>query len=227
MEDLMFPNVGTLRSGLDVDHGEEDSFIESQEVEDRLILAAREGDLSAFNRLVLAYQGRLYWWVYSLVRDEDLADDVTQATFIAAYQKLDTFRGGSFRGWLYKIARNRGLDEIRRKKRHPLISLDAPPEKEEQSDGDSYEMLSRIPNDAPHPEDAAIQSEQAQQIRRVLETLPEPFREVLVLVDLNGLDYLEVAALLNLPLGTVKSRLTRARLKFRELFIQNGAPEIP
>jgi len=219
----MFPNAGTLRSGQDFDRsGGGDPDIDRQEVENNWILAAKEGDLSAFNRLVITYQDCLYWWVFSFVKDEDLADDVTQSTFIAAYENLHTFRGGSFRGWLYKIARNRSLDEFRHKKRHPIISLDAPSENEGQGDGDSYETLSMLPNDAPRPEDAVIHSEQAQLIYRLLDTMPEPYREVLQLIDVNEMDYMEAADFLNLPLGTVKSRLTRARLRLRGLFLQNG-----
>ena len=180
--------------------------------EARLVQAALDGDLSAFNCLVTAHQDPLYGWIYAMVKDDALADDLTQAALITAYEKLHTFRGGSFRAWLFTIARNRTIDEMRRKKRFPAFSLDAPFEEE-----DPRSLLSFLADDHLQPEAALEQAEQAELIDDLLEALPEPARQVLRLVDMDGMDYQEAAEVLRLPIGTVKSRLTRARLKLREI----------
>jgi len=193
-------------------------FVEAQTPEGVLILAAKGGDLSAFNRLVLANQDRLYWWIVSMVKDETLAEDLTQLVFIAAFRKFDTFHGGSFSAWLFAIARNRCLDELRRRRRHPLLRLDEELENGEVESGDEFDLLSLIPGNDPLPEEAIIRREQAENLSRLLGMLPEPFRLAIELVDLHDMDYSEAAEVLHVPLGTVKSRVTRARLKLRELF---------
>jgi len=185
--------------------------------EEILIAWAKAGNLDAFNDLVLQYQDSLYWWVFSLVGDESLAADLTQSAFIAAFQKLTIFNGGSFRAWLFRIARNRSYDELRRLKRHPLLSLEAPA-----SDEDDCDLFSLVSADIPAPEELVIKAEQAEAIRHLLDRLPQAFRQVLQLVDMDGLDYREAAELLNLPLGTFKSRVSRARLKLRDLVLQSG-----
>jgi RNA polymerase sigma-70 factor (ECF subfamily) len=198
--------------------GRTDRLGDGQVDENDLIRSARAGDLAAFNRLVIAHQDRLYWWIFSMVKDEDLADDLAQSTFITAYEKLHTFRSGSFRSWLFSIARNRSIDEFRRKKRHPSISLDAFQEEEK-----DFDLLSVIPDETQTPEEIAVQSEQAELVNRLLQGLPEIYRQLLQLVDMDGWDYQEAADLLNIPLGTMKSRLVRARLKFRELYMRQVA----
>jgi len=180
----------------------------------RLIEKALHGNLSAFNTLVLAYQDSVYRWVLSMVADEAVTDDITQVTFITAYEKLASFRGGSFRSWLFTIARNRAIDELRRLKRRPALSLDTP------SDEDERELHAVIPDRAPLPEEALLASEQAQHIESLLRRLPVEFQQVLRLVDIEEFDYQETADTLRLPLGTVKSRLARARLRMRDLLMQ-------
>jgi RNA polymerase sigma-70 factor, ECF subfamily len=190
-----------------------DQANQSSEVIACLIQSALSGDLSAFNTLVEMHQDSLYGWVVSLVNDDALADDITQSVFITAYEKLSSFRGGSFRAWLFKIARNRSFDEMRWKKRHPSFSLDEDPE-------DDQSLHSILPDHAPLPEDALIDAEQAGQIERMINRLPEVFQQVLRLVDMEGMDYQEAADVLDLPLGTVKSRVARARIKMRRQFQQ-------
>ncbi len=181
-----------------------------------LVEAAQRGDLSAFNQLVLAYQDDLYGWVISHVEDEQTAEDITQQVFITAYQKLHTLRDGSFRAWIFRIARNRSIDEIRFRRRHPSVSLDNQPRDEEAGD-----LLSVLPGDAPLPEEAVIQSEQSRWLHQLLERLPDHFRKVILLVELYEMDYQEAAVVLNLPLGTLKSRVSRARLRMRDLVEAN------
>jgi RNA polymerase sigma-70 factor (ECF subfamily) len=191
--------------------------LRSEEETAGVIDAAMNGDLSAFNCLVISFQDSLYWWVFSLVNDEALAEDITQATFIKAYEKLPLFRGGSFKAWLFMIARNRSFDELRRVKRHPALRLDAP-----QDEPDERELLAVLPNHEPQPEEALIESERANLVTRQLALLPEPFQHVLRLVDMEGMEYQEAAEVLGLPLGTIKSQLFRGRLKLRDLLVQNG-----
>jgi RNA polymerase sigma-70 factor, ECF subfamily len=176
-----------------------------------LIPAAQKGDLSAFNLLVLGHQGNLFRWVFYLVHDIALADDITQATFVAAYEKMHTFRGRSFRAWLYRIARNRSYDEMRRRMRHPTVSLDADMRNE-----DEFGLHFMLPSHSPSPEEVLIRSEETGRILRLLDNLPEPYKQALALVDLHEMDYMEAAGVLDLPLGTLKSRVARARLKLRD-----------
>jgi RNA polymerase sigma-70 factor, ECF subfamily len=174
------------------------------------IQSAMTGSLAAFNHLVSLHQDSLYGWVFSLVKDEAQAEDITQSTLITAYEKLHSFRNGSFKAWLYTIARNRSYDELRRKKHHLLFSLDNTLEYAR----DRWELL---PDFAPLPEETLVASEQSQLIEQILMSLPDIYREVIRLVDMDGLDYGDAAEVLNLPLGTVKSRLARARMRMRRL----------
>lgn len=176
---------------------------------------AQAGDLNAFNRLVLLYQDSLYRWMLSLVHDEPLAEDLTQSSFITAYEKLSAgpgsgYRGGSFRSWLFTIARNRAFDELRRLKRRPTASLD-------EEDEDGRQLYAILPDRAPLPEAALEAAELAAHIEHLLNQLPVVFKEVLVLIDREGFDYQEAAAVLRQPIGTIKSRLARARLHMRNL----------
>jgi len=184
--------------------------------ETMLIQAAQAGNLSAFNQIVLSYQDDLFAWAASLVHDDATADDITQMTFVTAYQKINTFRGGSLRAWLFQIAKNRSIDHMRYQKRRPTLSLDGSPEDDETGD-----LISILPADVLPPEEAAIQAEQSERLGRLLNSLPEAFRHVLQLVDMYGMDYQEAADALNLPLGTLKSRLVRARVKLRDLVVQD------
>lgn len=182
-----------------------------------LVEAAQRGDLSAFNQLVLAYQDDLYGWVISYVQDEETAADVTQQAFITAYQKIHSLRGGSFRAWIFRIARNRSIDELRYRRRHSMLRLDG-----ELQDEEAPNLLTILPADAPLPEEAIIQSEQAELLLELLDSLPEHFRQVSQLVEIYEMDYQEAASVLNVPLGTLKSRLARVRLRMRELIEQRG-----
>lgn len=179
--------------------------------ENKLIQSAVTGNMDAFNRLVVLHQDNLYWWVYSLVKDEAQAEDIAQLTFITAYEKLHSFRSGSFKAWLFTIARNLSYDELRRKKRRPSFSLDT-------SEDDDLDHMELLPDGAPLPEESLLASEQAEMVERMLSSLPVVFQQVVRLIELEGLEYHDAAKILNLPLGTVKSRLTRARLKMRSLF---------
>ena len=176
-----------------------------------LIKDARQGDLDAFNRLVLAYQDRVYSQAYRLLNDPHGADDATQEAFISAYKNLRSFRGGSFRAWLLRIVTNACYDELRRRKRKPTTSLEPLDDS-----GNEIESPHWIADPGELPEDNIVRAELGMAIQNCLDKLPVDFRVVVVLVDVQGMDYLEAADVIGKPLGTVKSRLARARSRMRD-----------
>ena len=176
-----------------------------------LINDARQGDLDAFNRLVLAYQDRVYSQAYRVLNDPQAADDATQEAFISAYKNLRSFRGGSFRAWLLRIVTNACYDELRRRKRKPTTSLEPL-----NDSGEEIESPHWIADPGELPEDNVVRAELGMAIQNCLEKLPVDFRVVVVLVDVQGMDYLEAADVIGKPLGTVKSRLARARSRMRD-----------
>jgi RNA polymerase sigma-70 factor (ECF subfamily) len=175
-----------------------------------LVKYAQEGDLDAFNRLVLIYQDQAYNLAYRMLGDEDSAEDATQNAFISAYRNLNSYRGGSFRAWVLRIITNNCYDELRRRKRRPVTPLE--PETEDEEEIESPRWLA---DDSPSPEEKAERAEMERAIQHCLGDLPEEFRSVAVLVDVQGMDYEEVSTVIGKPLGTIKSRLARARLKLR------------
>jgi RNA polymerase sigma-70 factor (ECF subfamily) len=179
-----------------------------------LIAAARHGDLDAFNRLVLDHQTKAYNLAWRITGDGEAAADATQEAFLSAYRKLSSYRGGSFRGWLLRIVTNACYDELRRRKRRPAESLEAL--EEESATGDGIRAADALSSRDDDPERAAERAEMTRAIERCLGRLPEEFRMVVVLADVLALDYQEVAAAMGSPVGTVRSRLARARARLRE-----------
>ena len=180
-----------------------------------LIESAREGDLNAFNRLVLEYQDLAFNLAARMLSDEDAAADVTQTAFLSAYRSLDSFRGGSFRAWVMRMVTNACYDELRRRKRRPTISLEPVNEDDEEVESPAW-----LADDSDSPEDALERAELENALQTCLHGLPEDFRAVVLMVDVEGLDYQEVSLATGKPLGTVKSRLARARLKMRDCLQQ-------
>jgi len=176
-----------------------------------LINDARQGDLDAFNRLVLAYQDRVYSQAYRVLNDPQSADDATQEAFISAYKNLRSFRGGSFRAWMLRIVTNACYDELRRRKRKPTTSLEPMDDS-----GNEIESPHWIADPGELPEENIVRAELGNAIQNCLDKLPADFRVVAVLVDVQGMDYLEAADVIGKPLGTVKSRLARARSRMRD-----------
>jgi len=179
--------------------------------EQSLISSAQKGDLESFNTLVLAYQENLYNTAFRILGDEELAADATQDAFISAFQKINSFRGGSFRSWLLRTVTNACYDELRRKKRRPTTPLEPVTREEEEIESPRW-----LADPALSPEQKFEQSELEHAIQHCLEGLSLDYRTVVVLADIQGLDYSEVASSLRKPLGTIKSRLARARLRLRE-----------
>ena len=171
---------------------------------------ASKGSLDAFNQLVLRYQDRAYHHAYALLRDPALAEDATQDSFLRAFQHITEFRGGSFRAWILKIVTNSAFDMLRRSKRHPMQSLYP-----EDEDGDEVESPVWLA-DSTSVQEVVEQREFSKDLHRLIDEMPVVYRTVLILVDLYELDYAEAAEALKIPIGTVKSRLARARLKMSE-----------
>lgn len=179
--------------------------------EPALIHDAKNGDLDAFNRLVLAYQDMLYNTAYRVLGDPALAADATQEAFISAFRKLKSYRGGSFKAWLLRIVTNACYDELRKQKRRPTTPLEPLTEK-----GEEMESPRWLADPSASPEKQVETFELERAIQRCIESLPPDFRVVVVLADIQGLNYKEVAKAIKKPLGTIKSRLARARLRLRE-----------
>ncbi|MBC8170885.1 MAG: sigma-70 family RNA polymerase sigma factor [Anaerolineae bacterium] len=176
--------------------------------EPQLIAAALHGKLDAFNQLVLIYQDTVYTLAYRVMGEPDSAADATQETFISAYRNLSSYRGGNFKSWLLRIATNTCYDELRRRKRRPATPIEELPGSE--SD-DGPPLVST----AVTPEEAAQQSELTSAIQECINNLQPDYRVTLVMSDIEGFNYQEIAEQTSVPPGTVKSRLSRARLAMR------------
>ena len=176
------------------------------------LAAAQRGSLPAFNQLVLHYQGLAYNIAYRMLGDTDSASDATQDAFVKAFQKLGQYRGGSFKAWLLRILTNTCLDALRARKRRPTSSL-------EQEEDDDPEYDGRLLDTAERPDAYVMRQELAGAIQVAIEQLPSDQRAILVLADIEGLDYQEIADATGVALGTVKSRLSRARAKMRDMLL--------
>jgi RNA polymerase sigma-70 factor (ECF subfamily) len=181
--------------------------------EQALIAAAQGGSLPAFNQLILHYQGLAYNVAYRLLGDADSAADATQDGFIKAFQKLDQYRGGSFKAWMLRIVTNTCYDTLRARRRRPTSSLD-PDDEDSDTEHDA-----RLQDTAERPDAYVLRQELAAAIQAAIRLLPPDQRTALVLADIEGLDYQEIAEATNSALGTVKSRLSRARAKMRDMLM--------
>lgn len=182
-----------------------------------LIDGAQEGDLSAFNQLVLNYQSIAFNVAYRIMGDQDSAADATQDAFISAFRNIKRFRGGSFRSWVLRIVTNACYDELRKRKRRPASSLEALSEFADVAEPDLPDPMGSVKIS---PESEAERSELIHAIQDCIQHLPKDFRTVVILIDVQGFNYQEVSEVIDRPLGTVKSRLARARLKLRDCLSQ-------
>jgi RNA polymerase sigma-70 factor (ECF subfamily) len=179
--------------------------------ETALIKDAQRGELEAFNTLVLHYQDMLFNTALRIMGDEDQAADATQEAFISAFRAIKSFRGGSFKAWLLRTVTNACYDELRRKKRRPSVPLEP-----DTDDGETMETPRWLADPDMGPEEELETEELAHAIQHCLDNLPVDFRIVVVLADIQGLDYKDISKAVRVPLGTIKSRLARARLRLRE-----------
>lgn len=179
--------------------------------ESLLIDKAIRGDLDAFNQLVLTYQDMAFNIAYRIMSDDAAAADATQDAVISMYRKLDSYRGGSFKAWFLRIVTNACYDELRKRKRRPTIALEP-----ETDDGDVVESPEWLADTSPSLEEKFMTAQLEKAIQSCLDNLDEKFKAVIVMVDISGQDYETVADAIQTPVGTVKSRLSRARLKMQE-----------
>lgn len=180
--------------------------------EKALIAAARRGDTHSFNQLVSQYQDMVYNVAYRILGDDQAAADASQETFLSAYQAVGKFKGGSFKAWLLRIATNACYDQLRLQKRRPTTSLEAI-----YTDTDPS---SHFVNGRESPEEHALRHELGQTLQRGIATLPPEQRATLVLSDVQGLSYSEIAQATGTSVGTVKSRLSRARSRLRDHLLE-------
>jgi RNA polymerase sigma factor (sigma-70 family) len=180
--------------------------------EANLIVNTKRGDLEAFNQLVLLYQDLIYNLAGRILGDNDLAEDITQNTFLTAYLNLPTFSNGSFCSWLYRIATNACYDVHCQHKRHPVMSMEDKDLAEEKPSPLADFLSSRIV-----PEVELERHELEPIVQRALNQLDMDQRTVVILVDQQEFDYLEAAQVRGIPVGTVKSRLARTRMRLRQL----------
>jgi RNA polymerase sigma-70 factor (ECF subfamily) len=178
--------------------------------EKTLIQAAQRGDLEAFNLLVLRYQNLLFGVALRLLNDEDVAADAVQEAMISAFRRFHTFRGDSLRSWLARVVVNACYDEMRKKRRQHSVPLELL-----NSEGEEIETSYWLVDPQADPELQYESSELERVIQASLDKLPPIYRLMLVLVDIEGLSYEEAASAAGVPVGTVKSRLARARLQMQ------------
>jgi RNA polymerase sigma-70 factor (ECF subfamily) len=182
--------------------------------EKALIASAKRGDTLAFNELVSHHQDMVYNLAYRILGDPEAAADASQDTFLSAYEAVGKFKGGSFKAWLLRIATNACYDQLRLKKRRPTSSLEA-----------IYTETDPSPhfiNGRETPEEHTLRQELGQTIQGGIDALPPDQRAILVLSDVQGLSYKEIAQVTGVSLGTVKSRLSRARASLRDCLLAQG-----
>lgn len=177
-----------------------------------LAAAAQQGDLDAFNQLVIRYQKLAYHVAYRILSDTDASADATQDAFLRAYQAIGQYRGGSFKAWILRIVTNTCYDQLRAKQRQPTASLEA------MLVADSAPGPLFV-DQAESPETYAERQELGRAIQAGINILPPDQRIALTLCDVAGMNYQEIAEVTRVSLGTVKSRISRARAKLRDYLL--------
>ena len=184
--------------------------------EQELVRAAQSGDQSAFAQLVTANQAMVYSLTYRMTGNPEDAADLTQEAFLNAWRSLGGFGGQSaFSTWVYRLASNACIDFLRREKRRNSLSMTL-------EDGEDEDRQADLPDERWSPQRALERKEAQEAVRQGLAALSPEHREVLVLRELDGLSYAEIAHALGLEEGTVKSRIARARLSLREFLLKSG-----
>ena len=183
----------------------------AEQSEITLVHSAQSGNLEAFNALVLKYQNVMYRMALGILGQEALAEDATQDAIISAYQHIINFRGGSLKAWFMRIFVNKCYDNIRRMQRTAAIFLN----ESLTDDGENESLNIRVQDHLPSVEEYLEASEQSEYVQECLNKLPPHYRVTLALVDIDEMSYGEASAILRIPIGTVKSRLARARLSLR------------
>ncbi len=193
--------------------------LDKHDDEPGLLERSRQGDLDAFNRLVERYQNPVYNLCLRMLGSPQAAEDATQESFISAFRAIQTFHGEAFRAWLLRIASNACYDDLRRRRGRQAVSLDEP-------HGEEQRTLD-VPATGLTPEERAEQQELGRLIQQALADLHPDQRVCIVLCDVQGLDYTEIAQVLGISLGTVKSRIFRGRAQMRALLAASGGELLP
>ncbi len=171
-----------------------------------LLSLARDGDVDAFNRLVLLHQRAVFGFTLRLVRDEASANDIVQDAFIAAFRSISALRSSNVRAWLMRIARNKAYDHFRRLKRRRETSVD----------DDEGDFVNQLVSEMPKPEESVLAAELREAIERCIGRLSDDQRATVLLVDVEGMSYDAASEATGASVGTVKSRLSRARRRVRD-----------
>ncbi len=182
-----------------------------------LIRSAQRGDLEAFNLLVDRYQGQLFRVAYRMLGDMDSAADAAQTAWLAAFHKFNQYRGGRLSSWLMHILINACYDQLRLRHRRSEVGLYP-----DNSDGEELENPYWLLDPSPGVEEAVDARQFDEAVQRALQAVPEVYRTMIVLVDVEGYGYEEAAAALGVPLGTVRSRVARGRLALRRQLEASG-----
>jgi RNA polymerase sigma-70 factor (ECF subfamily) len=193
--------------------------LEKYEDEPDLVARSQQGDLQSFNRLVERYQTPLYNLCLRMLGSPQGAEDATQEAFISAYRSIRSFHGTAFRAWLFRIASNACYDELRRRKARPAHSIDEP-------QGASGRTID-VPEEGLTLDERAEQRELGDLLQAALLQIPEDQRLAIVLCDVQGFDYIEIAQAMNVSLGTVKSRIFRGRAHLRAVLLRSGGELLP
>jgi RNA polymerase sigma factor (sigma-70 family) len=172
--------------------------------------------LARFNQNVVPQLGAAYNFARFLSRDTDAAQDIVQEAFLRAYRSFAGYRGGDTRAWIFTIVRNCYHSWLTDRRRKSRLEVD-------HREGDSEELISTIPSDEDTPETALVRKAEAQTVRLILNAMPRPFREILVLREIEELSYHQISEITALPIGTVMSRLARARKAFGDAWNREAA----
>jgi len=190
--------------------------------DEQLIASYRKGQREAFAVLVRRYQRELYGYLVRYLGDSSLAEDVFQNTFLQVHTKLGMYEAGRrVRPWLYTIATNQAIDALRRNGRHQALSLDQ--EHAEETDGDRPQLLALLQSHGPGPLDLVQGEERRRLVRATVEQLPDFLKQVVLLAYYQGLKYRDIAGIMDIPVGTVKSRLHTALGRLHEAWSASSA----
>lgn len=192
--------------------------------DEELLTAFRQGRRESFGALVRRYERELYGYLRRYLGDDHLADDVFQNTFLQVYVKADQYEAGRpVRPWLYTIATHQAVDALRRNGRHPAVSLDQTVR--ETGEGEVRSLIELLESGVTGPPDHAEGEERRLLVRAGVDQLPDFLRQVVVLAYYQGLKYRDVAEILDIPVGTVKSRLHAALARLHESWAAESVPK--
>lgn len=181
---------------------------------DDLVLRAKNGDMQAFEQIVLQYEKLVYNIAYKIFSNAEDAKDVSQDVFIKLYRNISKYEGtSSFKTWLYTIAYNTCIDEIRKRKKAKISSMD------KMIEGDENNFERQFASNEPTPEQQVLIKEEISAVERAINKLNEDHKMIIVLRDIRQLSYDEIVQITGLSLGTVKSRINRARKKLKEFIL--------